>query len=167
MSFFRIPTPAPVPKSKNVATISLFYAVILVVMVVAQLFTFESFLELFGAFDLPGGLTTAYTLAAVLIAAQVFALPFLLRMPLSPAFRMVSLLSAGLVADIWLFLTLWLAIMQPAVTNVGFLGTVVETMPGWWAVCIALAFGILATWAAWGMWPGTPEGLAKKSNAKK
>lgn len=162
MSFFRTPTPAPVPKSKNVATISLFYATLLVVMVVAQLFTFESFLELLASFDLPGGRTTAYTIGSVLVAAQLFALPFLLRMAISPAFRMVSLLSAGLVADIWLFLTLWLVIVQPAATNVGFLGTVVETMPGWWAVCIALAFGILATWAAWGMWPSARRTPAPK-----
>ncbi len=163
MSFFRTPTPAPVPKSKHVATMSLFYAVLLVVMVVAQLFTFESFLELIGSFGLPGGLVTAYVVGAVLIAAQVFALPFLLRMSLSPAFRMLSLLLAGLVADIWLVLTLWLAITQPAVTNVGFLGTVVEVMPGWWAVCIAVAFGILATWAAWGMWPlSSTKAISKK-----
>lgn len=142
---------------------SLFYAVLLVVMVVAQLFTFESFLELIGSFGLPGGLVTAYVVGAVLIAAQVFALPFLLRMSLSPAFRMLSLLLAGLVADIWLVLTLWLAITQPAVTNVGFLGTVVEVMPGWWAVCIAVAFGILATWAAWGMWPlSSTKAISKK-----
>lgn len=141
---------------------SLFYAVLIVVMVVAQLFTFEAFLELFASFEFPGGRTTGYVLASVLVAAQVFALPFLLRMAMSPAFRMFSLLSAGLVADIWLFTTLWLAIVQPAVTNVGFLGTVVETMPGWWAVFIALAFGVLATWAAWGMWPGGTKPVVKK-----
>jgi len=157
MSFFRKPTPAPVPKSKNTATISLFYAVLLVVMVVAQLFTFDSFLELFAAFELPGGRTTGYAVAALLVASQVFALPFLLRMAVSPAFRMFSLLSAGLVADIWLFITLWLAIVQPAVSNVGFLGTIVDVIPGWWAVCLALAFGILALWAAWGMWPSTAK----------
>lgn len=146
---------------------SLFYAVLIVVMVVAQLFTFEAFLELFASFEFPGGRTTGYVLASVLVAAQVFALPFLLRMAVSPAFRMFSLLSAGLVADIWLFVTLWLAIVQPTVANVGFLGTVVETMPGWWAVCIALAFGILATWAAWGMWPQTQTRGAKKTSVKK
>jgi hypothetical protein len=163
MSFFRTPTAAPVPKSKNTATISLFYAVLLVVMVIAQLFTFESFLALFAAFELPGGQATGYAVAALLVASQVFALPFLLRMALSPAFRMFSLLSAGLVADIWLFITLWLAIVQPVVSNVGFLGTIVDVIPGWWAVCLALAFGILALWAAWGMWPS----MAKPATRKK
>jgi len=161
MSFFRTPTAAPVPKSKNTATISLFYAVLLVVMVVAQLFTFESFLELFAFFELPGGRSTGYILASALVASQVFALPFLLRMALSPAFRMFSLLSAGLVTDIWLFITLWLAIAQPAVANVGFLGTVVEIVPGWGAVFVALALGTLALWAAWGMWPSAPNPVTK------
>lgn len=162
MSFFRHPTPAPTPKTKDVKSISTFYAAILVIMVVAQLFTFDAFLELFASFQLPGGPATGYTLAAVLVAAEVFALPFLLRMNLSPAFRWFSLLCAGLVSDIWLFVTIWILVVGVDVATVGFLGTVVDTMPGWWAVFISLAFGILALWSAWGMWPATSKRRASK-----
>lgn len=154
MSFFRTPTPAPVPKTKDVRRISTFYAAIIVIMVVAQLFTFEAFLELFASFGLPGGAVTGYTVAAVLVAAQVFALPFLLRMAMSPAFRWVSLVCAGLIADIWLFVTAWILLTERDVATIGFLGTVVDTMPGWWAFFIAIAFAILAVWSLWGMWPG-------------
>lgn len=162
MSFFRTPTPAPIPKTNDVRLISIFYAAIIVVMVVAQLFTFETFLELFASFQLPGGTVTGYAVAAVLVAAQVFALPFLLRMAISPAFRWVSLVCAGLIADIWLFVTAWILINQRDVATVGFLGTVVDTMPGWWAFFIAIAFGILAVWSMWGMWPGKVSKPAKK-----
>ena len=165
MSFFRQPTPAPTPKSKDVSRISTFYAAILVVMVVAQLFTFEAFLELFANFGMPGGVVTGYALASVLVAAEVFALPFLLRMSLSPAFRWFSLVCAGLVSDIWLFVTIWILVVGADVATVGFLGTVVDTMPGWWAVFISLAFGILALWAAWGMWPANTS-RKRKSRRK-
>lgn len=167
MSFFRTPTPAPTPKTNDVRRISTFYAAIIVVMVVAQLFTFEAFLELFASFGLPGGTVTGYALAAVLVAAQVFALPFLLRMAISPAFRWVSLVCAGLVADIWLFVTAWILITERDVATVGFLGTVVDTMPGWWAFFIAIAFGILAVWSMWGMWPGAIKTSAKRPTTKR
>ena len=153
MSIFGTPTPAPVPKTKDVTRISFFYAAIIVVMVVAQLFTFDSFLSLLLSFDLPGGDRTAITIGALLVAAEVFALPFLLKMTISPAFRWFSLLCAGLVADIWIFLSLWVVLTDSLAENIGFLGTVVGMMPGWWSILISLSFGILAVWAAWGMWP--------------
>lgn len=143
------------------------YAALLVIMVVAQLFTFEAFLELFATFELPWGTPFAYTLASVLIAAQVFALPFLLRMTISPAFRWFSLMCAGLVADIWLFVTIWLAIFVPPVSSVGFLGTVVNLEPGLWALFVAVMFGILAIWAAWGLWPLKKSGAQKVTLRKK
>jgi hypothetical protein len=167
MSFFRKPTPAPKPQSKEAASMSTLYAVLIVIMVVAQLFTFEAFLELFVAFELPGGRPIAYTLASSLIAFQVFALPFLLRMSISPAFRWVSLFSAGIVADIWLFVTIWLVIVMPPVANVGFLGTVVDLQPGVWALFVAVAFGVLAIWATWGLWPGAIRTLTKVSKRTK
>lgn len=153
MSILRTPTPAPVPKTKDVKRIATFYAAILVIMAVAQLFTFESFLQLVVSFDLPGGPQVAYYTAASLIVVEVFALPFLLRMPLSPAFRWVSLVCGWLVAVKWLIVTVWLAVQDNAVSTIGFLGTVVDMMPGWWAIFISITFGILAGWASWGMWP--------------
>ena len=57
----------------------------------------------------------------------------------------------------------WLAITGPAVSSIGFLGAVVTLEPGLWTVFIALAFGILALWATWGLWPG----LFRKKRAKK
>lgn len=163
MSLFAHPTPAPEPKSRDVVRISTFYAGLLVVMAVAQLFTFESFLELFDSFGLPGGTVFAYVLASVLVTAEVFALPFLLRMRISVAFRWFSAMLGGLVADIWLFVTLWVQFTAPPVETIGFLGTAVDMMPGWWAVLISTSFGILAIWALWGMWPSTVKGRSKKS----
>jgi hypothetical protein len=146
-------TPAPEPRSKDVAKIAILYAVIVTVMAVAQLFTFETFLQLIEAFGLPGGRQTAYVLGSLLVVSEVFALPFLLRFDLSPAFRWVCMGFSWLVAAIWLFVTLWVTVTNAPVVNVGFLGTVVDVMPGWGAVLISFALGILAAWASWGLWP--------------
>jgi len=153
MSIFVSATPAATPKSKDVKRISIFFAGVLVVMAVAQLFTFEEFLALVEDFVLPGGAVFAHVFTAVLILAEVFALPFLLRMSLSPLFRWVSIASGWIAASLWIFIAIWLAIHPGYVTNIGYLGTVAEIMPGWWAVFMSIALGILSTWASWGMWP--------------
>jgi len=154
MSILPKPTPASAPRTADANKIAIFYAFLLTVFVVAQLFTFESFLELLRAFDLPMTDEQAYGFTASLIAAELFALPFLLRMPLSRAFRWVSMGLGWLVALSWVGLTLWLVLTQPDVETVGFLGTAVDIIPGWWAVCISVGLGILASWASWGLWPG-------------
>ena len=153
MSVFAQTTPSPIPKTKDVRRMATFYAAILVVMAVAQLFTFDDFLKLVTDFGFPGGQRAGYFLASFLVTVEVFAIPFLLRMPLSPAFRWLSLLCGWLVAVIWAKITIWLVIKDGIVGNVGFLGTAIQVVPGIWAVFISIVFAILAAWATWGMWP--------------
>jgi hypothetical protein len=154
MSFLPKPTSAPPPKTTDVKRMTIFYAALLTVLAVTQLFTFDHFLELLTTFGFPLGDQFAYLVGAVIVAAEVFALPFLLRMPLSPAFRWFSMMCGWLVAAAWIKISLWLVVIDSTVTNVGYLGTVTDLMPGWWAVFIASALGILTVWASWGMWPG-------------
>lgn len=153
MSIFVSATVAPPPKTKDVKRIATFLAGVFVVMSVAQLFTFEDFLVLVEDYMLPGGNVGAHILVAVLILAEVLAIPFLLRMALSPLFRWVSIVSGWVVALLWLILTSWLVAHEGSITNVGFLGTVAEMMPGWWAFFMSIALSILVVWASWGMWP--------------
>ena len=153
MKTFVQPTPAPKPKTEAVKQISLFYAAFLVVMIVAQLFTFEKFLELIIAFNLPVSVVTVASLAPIIVTCELFALPFLLRMTVSPAFRFVSMVLGWLVSLLWLGITIWLVTSGSTVATVGFLGTAINLIPGWWAVFISVLFGIMAVWASWGMWP--------------
>ena len=162
MSILPYVTPAPTPKTKDVSRIATFYAGIILVMVVAQLFTFESFVLLFRDFGFPFGPQYPVFLSAFLVICEVFALPFLLRMPLSPAFRWVSIVCGWLVAALWFKITVWVVFSETLFNNVGFIGTVVDTMPGWWAIFMSLAFGILAAWSTWGMWPGKRSAQRKK-----
>ncbi len=167
MTFFVKATPAPEPRSKQAWQIAIAYAVVLVAMAVAQLFSFEEFLTLLTNFNLPLGVLGAYLLASALVICEVFALPFLLRMSLSKAFRWVSMVCGWLVAAIWLKLSLWVLIMRPDVDTVGFLGTVVSLTPGWWAVLVSLALAVVAIWASWGLWPGKRANVKATSSKRK
>jgi hypothetical protein len=154
MSILAKVTPAPKARSENVIKISIFYAGILTVFIVTQLFTFDAFIELIPSYNLPVSETLAYALAPIIVASELFALPFLLRMNLSVAFRWVSMVLGWLVPVLWLLISAWVVMTQPAVESIGFLGTLVELVPGWWAVLVSFALGILAAWSAWGLWPG-------------
>lgn len=149
-------------KSKESQQVATFYAAVLVVMAVAQLFSFEDFIKLIPTFDLPLGGLWPYAVAPLLVTAEVFAIPFLLRMALSPAFRIVSMVMGWAAAAGWFLVSLWVVSTAQPVDTVGFLGTAITLMPGWWAVYLSVAMGILAAWASWGLWPVGSRGAKTK-----
>lgn len=153
MSFFVQPTPAPAPRTEASKQIAIVYAGFLVLMAVGQLVTFEKFILLVESFWLPGGMPTAYLFAAGIVITEVFAVPFLLRMSLSPAMRVVSMILGWIVPAVWLLVSLWLLLTVNAVTSVGIFGASVPLTPEWWVVWYVVALGVLATWASWGLWP--------------
>ena len=87
---FALAEPAGKPKTDNIRMIALLLAVILLVMVLAQLFSFEKFVPLIEKFGFPGGEAMAVLVAGVIVISEVFTLPFLLRMRLSPLMRLFS-----------------------------------------------------------------------------
>lgn len=153
MSFFVKSTPAAVAKSDISKQVAILFAGILALFAVAQLFTFEAFLEIVPALGLPISDSFAYILPSLIIVFEVFAIPFLLRMRLSIAFRWLSMFLGWLVVAVWLFITIWTAVTPTDVATVGFLGSIGDLAPGWWAVCVSIALGILSAWASWGLWP--------------
>jgi hypothetical protein len=153
MSFFVQATPPPKPKTKNIQSVSLLAASIIAVMTIAQLFTFENFPAVIANLWLPGGDATARLIAAVLVIAEVLALPFLLAMRLSPLFRIVSMYVGWLVALIWIFISFGENMMVGSISNNGMFGATIPLPVGWWNVFFSLALGVLVLWASWGMWP--------------
>ena len=153
MRFFVTATPAPEPKTKNVKTISSFLAGVFVVMVVAQLFSYEHFPDVMSLFFNSSQLVLV--VAACIVTLEVAAIPFLLRMQLSPAARYVSMVAGWLVALFWLIVSLGAAATWGTYDNAGFLGDTVTLLGGWWAVFFSLGLVVLAVWASWGMWPGS------------
>ena len=154
MKIFTEPHQAKKPKTGESQKIAYAYAIILVVLVLCQLFTFDKFLTLLQSFGLAGGAAFARFIASILVVSEVFALPFLLRLDLSHLMRVVSMVMGWLVPLVWLGLSLWLVFTINAISNIGFLGTVVSLTPGWWAVFISVSLGLMSAWASWGLWPG-------------
>ncbi|MFZ1300962.1 MAG: hypothetical protein WAQ27_00040 [Candidatus Microsaccharimonas sp.] len=148
MSILPKTTPALPPRTSDALKISIFYAALLVIMSVAQLFSFEDFLLHFEAIGLP------VALAPIIVIAEVFALPFLLRMSLSIGFRYFSMFLGWVAAGLWFFISVWMVVTHSQALTVGFLGTVVNLIPGWWSVFMSLSLVILAIWSSWGLWPG-------------
>ena len=153
MIHFAEPTRALKPKTEFVTRIALLYVVILVGMIVAQLFTFDTFIELIISFGLPVSDRVVGVIAPIIVVCELFALPFLLRMTISTAFRWVSLVCGWLVALIWGGITISLVASHSAVESIGLLGTVVDIAPTWVILFLPLLFGVLSVWASWGMWP--------------
>jgi hypothetical protein len=146
-------TVARKPKTPESLQIAYTYSFVLVVFALCQLFNFSDFLTLLESFWLPGGASVAHLLGGVIVVSEVFAIPFLLGIKLSPLMRVISMGLGWLVPLIWFMISLWLNLTINAVSNIGFLSTTVRIMPGWWAVFFSIALGILAAWASWGMWP--------------
>lgn len=153
MKFFVSATPAPQPKTENASKVALLFGGFILVMIIAQLFHFEKFIPLIEGFDLPGGDLVAHLFAASIVTLEVAALPFLLRMYLSPAMRFVSMASGWIAVILWLLVQIYLNLQYSAVENSGLLGTVVPVAIGWWAVFMLTIFGVLSAWISWGMWP--------------
>lgn len=155
MSFFVESTPAAVPKTKNVRPVSLGLAAVFIIMVVAQLFTFETFPNVISGMWLTGGSELSPVRAALIVTLEVAALPFLLGMRLSFAMRILSMVSGWMVVAAWLVASLWVNLSNNIHISSGLLGDTITLPVGWWSVLFCLGLGVLAGWAAWGMWPVT------------
>ena len=151
MAFFVSATTATAPKTSNSKTIAIAYAVLLTVFAFTQLFWFEKFPALFESFGFEPVL--AVLTAALIVSLEVLAIPFLLRMRLSHAFRCLSMVCGWLVAIFWTSISLYVMISNTSASTVGFLGSEIPVTPGWWAVFMSLAILIMAIWASWGLWP--------------
>ena len=150
MSILVSATAAPRFKTKNIQAISLFLAGLLASLALLQLFTFERYPERLVSIDiLPN---VALLLATLIVVAEVLALPFVLRMRLSPAFRVVSMCMGWLATAILLVL----AIIENFTAQGGndaVFGATFSLPIGGWVICMTLALGVLVAWTSWGMWP--------------
>lgn len=130
------------------------FAAILVVLVVLQLFGFSKFAGVIDDMWLPGvNGASSKLMAALVVTMEVFAVPFLLRMRLSPAMRVVSMVFGWLSVAWWLYVLIWQNVTVTAISNTGLLGSALTVPTGWWSVCFMLGVAVLAAWASWGLWP--------------
>ncbi len=122
-------TVAATPRSKVAVQVAWLYAVVLVIMIVGQLFAFERFIPIIYDYWLPGGYGTAVLVACVTVVAEVFALPYLLRMPLSPLMRQCSMVCSVIVPLIWGGLVVYHFGYGGHLANAGMFGAKVTVSP--------------------------------------
>ncbi len=150
MKLFATITQAPLTRSTHSRAIALFLAGLLTLMAIAQLFTFEEFIQLINDFT---ATSSGMLIAACVIVAEVLSLPFLLRMPLSRAFRWVSASLVFLVTTFWLVVSVLIVFSASSIQSIGFFGGLGALTPGAWAVLFTLAMFIMAAWSLWGLLP--------------
>ncbi|MDB5183507.1 MAG: rane protein of unknown function [Candidatus Saccharibacteria bacterium] len=141
------------PRFNNAQTVAWVYVTILAIMVVGQLFAFEDFVPLMASYVVPINYGMSTFVACLIALTEVFALPFLLRMPLSPLMRWFSLVCGILAPAIWVKLGLFAVFGHTALTNSGMFGTKVSIHSGWLQLIVSLLLLGLAAWSAYGLWP--------------
>lgn len=140
------------PKNKidqKITFFTLALAVLLIITVVAQLMTLDKFIPIIENYQLPGGSPTAKITVYLITVSAIFALPFLLRMSLSPLFGWLSVLLLNIYSLTWVVLGAWIVIQNPPLIGTGILGGLPKSLPG----SLVLPFGLfllvasgLATW---------------------
>lgn len=129
----------------------------IMILAVTQIITFSAFPEILSHYWLVGGGVTAAVIAGLLVVFEVLSVPFLLGLRMSPAMRVVSMVSGWLLVIIWLFLLVPANFGMTAIENAGMLGATLAEPISWWLVVRIVALGVLIAWAAWGMWPFAPR----------
>lgn len=142
-------TDAPQFRNKSVLIASLSLAGLYIVMAVGQLFSFEKFPNLMSGYWLLGDQVAVHLVAALIVTAEVFSLPFLLRMAVSPLMRILSLVAGWYAALTWLVLGIWVVVTTNSVQNSGVLGASVRLPAGVWQIVLGLLLVGLMAYITW------------------
>lgn len=119
-------------------TLSLLAVGVLIVMATLQLITFEKFIPIMQNYEVPGGPVAGKILAAIIVILEVAALPFLLRMKVSPLFRLCSALSLFFIGTIWIGIASWALFHQSPLIGSGIIGSLFKSLPAEMGVVIGV-----------------------------
>lgn len=103
--------------------LTLLLAAGIVVMVTAQLMTYEKFVPIVQNYAF-ASLALVKTFTTLLVLTEVLSLPFLLRMSVSPLFRIVSALALATSVGMWCFLGIWNLSQHAPTVGSGILGSI-------------------------------------------
>lgn len=140
--------------------IAYIYVVALVSMVVPQLFAYEDFPNTLTGYGINLGWATLF--AGLIVFSEIFAIPFLLRMRLSPLFRWFSLICSGLVPLLWAILLLVRSCSAEATTNAAVFGSKLPVDFGLWVFLWVVFLSILFAWSGEGLAPDSVKKSRKK-----
>ncbi|PLS81761.1 hypothetical protein CYG49_01285, partial [Candidatus Saccharibacteria bacterium] len=118
-------------------------AFLITLALLVQLLTFDKLVPLLNAYNLPGGEVTTKIIVSLIVLAELFSLPFLLRMTLSPLARLCSALLSLMAITLWALLGLWAFAGNGPVDNSGLLSSVVPF--GWGVTAVILLVALALT----------------------
>lgn len=151
MVFFVKPTP-PTGVTRVYDRVVMYgTAATIVMLAVAQLFTFEDLGQVFAStYGMPGG--AALIFAALIVSFEVAAIPFLLGMAQSPLARVCSMVAGWIVTLAWIVLTIW-SLIRSADMNTGLLGATIDIPASGVAVLFGILLLLLVVRSSWVAWP--------------
>lgn len=121
-------------------------AAMFVVMALVHMFRIDTLVPIIDKV-MPRGLVTAGTFVVVIVLAEVFAIPFLLRLKLSPLAHLFSGFLTILAPLMWSLLTIWTYGLN---LSTGQLGEFVSLPTTWWLITVNLVwltFNFFVLWA--------------------
>jgi hypothetical protein len=133
--------PAPVA-SKQIRMVGYALGLWATGLAVAQMVSFEDFVEALRAYHVAGERGTV-ALAIALLALEIFAVPFLFRLSLSRAARFVSAWCAVVLPYAWTALTVNVFLNNTAVDNAGYFGGFFTFHVGAWALVLDLTWMVV------------------------
>lgn len=142
-------TPAPQPTNRALLWVPYLLAALTTVMLLGQLLSFERFVPVIGSYFLPGSDFVTRLAAASIVLSELFALPFWLRMNLSPLARVASMVSGFVFVAIWTFLGVWALVNNLTLANCGCFGAFLPQPFGWWVLLENTVLLGLIAWAAY------------------
>lgn len=138
-------TDAPKVKSRKLLFIPYVTSAILLVMLLSQLATFDKFVPILNDYNLNGGLLMTQLTAVGIVISELFALPFLWRMKLSPLARFCSSLLGFAIVLFWLSLGIVGIARAKQLDNTGLFGSLLHLQSSILLTAIALILLLLIT----------------------
>ncbi len=151
---FAVATKAELLHDKSIKAISTGLGSWTVGLAVAQMVSFEEFIEALRSYHIAGERGTL-VLAIVLLAIEIYSVPFWFRMALSPLARSASALFAFLVPYVWMLLLIAGFLTNSDVQNAGYFGGFIRiplgagmalTLALVWMTLVTVSFGPLGGW---------------------
>lgn len=155
-----LPTASPAPPLRKPfgMLLGLVNAAIFTIFALIHLFRIDTFIPEIN-YSLPGGYEIAKIIGVLIIVAEIFALPFLLRMSLSPLARFLSGFLVVITPLAWLLISIW---------NYGFTVSTAQlgafyALPSSLALIVANIIWLLfSVYTLWALGYDTPQKLRKK-----
>lgn len=123
------------PRTMSTKVVAVVAAALFTIMLVGQLYSYEDFASILSVLTDSNDASFHALLAALLVIAELFSLPYLLGMYISPLMRGMSALLSFVVAGFWLITSLTSAHSQ----NAGYFSSSFEFPGGLAAAAIGLA----------------------------